>query len=130
DNLPLLTPHDQVKFVICGRADYEWAREVLHARALHARCDVLFSPSKSELSPTELADWIVADRLPVRFQMQLHKLRWNDAPGRRRGDDRRRLACICAGSTPFQAHAPPNGGAQPICYPDRTERSPFRGTGR
>ena len=81
-NLPLLTPHDQMKFVICGRADYEWAREVLQARALHARCDVLFSPSKSELSPTELADWIVADRLPVKFQMQLHKLLWNDAPGR------------------------------------------------
>ena len=82
DNIPLLTPHDQVKFVICSRADYEWAREVLHARALHARCDVLFSPSKSELSPTGLADWIVADRLPVKFQMQLHKLLWNDEPGR------------------------------------------------
>ena len=82
ENIPLLTPHDQVKFVICGRADYEWAREVLQARALHARCDVLFSPSKSELSPTDLADWIVADRLPVKFQMQLHKLLWNDEPGR------------------------------------------------
>ena len=82
DNLPLLTPHDQVKFVICSRADYEWAREVLHAHALSARCDVLFSPSKSELSPTKLADWIVADRLPVKFQMQLHKLLWNDEPGR------------------------------------------------
>ena len=82
DNIALLTPHDQVKFVICNRADYEWAREVLHAQALHARCDVLFSPSKSELSPTDLADWIVADRLPVKFQMQLHKLLWNDEPGR------------------------------------------------
>ena len=82
ENLSLLTPHDQVKFVICSRADYEWAREVLHARALHVRCDVLFSPSKSELPPTELADWIVADRLPVKFQMQLHKLLWNDEPGR------------------------------------------------
>src|SRR5690554_1924014 len=82
DNIPLLTPHDQVKFVICSRADYEWAREVLHARALNARCDVLFSPSKSDLSPTDLADWIVADRLPVKFQMQLHKLLWNDEPGR------------------------------------------------
>src|SRR5690606_33232367 len=82
DNLRLLTPPDQVKFVSCRRADYEWAAEALHARALHARCDVLFSPSKSELSPTDLADWIVADRLPVKFQMQLHKLLWNDAPGR------------------------------------------------
>ena len=82
ENLPLLTPHDQVKFVVCSRVDYEWAREVLHRHALHARCDVLFSPSKSELSPRDLADWIVADRLPVRFQMQLHKLLWNDEPGR------------------------------------------------
>jgi 7-carboxy-7-deazaguanine synthase len=82
DNLALLTPHDQVKFVVCSRADYEWSREVVQSRALHARCDVLFSPSKSEVTPTELADWIVADRLPVRFQMQLHKLLWNDEPGR------------------------------------------------
>jgi 7-carboxy-7-deazaguanine synthase len=82
DNLPLLTAHDQVKFVLCGRADYEWAREVLARHELDQRCDVLFSPSKSELDPRELADWIVADRLPVRFQMQLHKLLWNDEPGR------------------------------------------------
>src|SRR5690606_12139465 len=82
DNLPLLTAHDQVKFVICSRADYEWARDVLAEHRLADRCDVLFSPSKSEVSPRELADWIVADRLPVKFQMQLHKLLWNDEPGR------------------------------------------------
>nr|WP_238346214.1 7-carboxy-7-deazaguanine synthase QueE [Luteimonas saliphila] len=82
ENLPLLSAHDQVKFVVCDRADYEWARGIVLERALHARCEVLFSPSKSQLSPTALADWIVADRLPVRFQMQLHKLLWNDAPGR------------------------------------------------
>jgi 7-carboxy-7-deazaguanine synthase len=82
DNLPLLTAHDQVKFVLCGRADYEWAREVVAEHELAARCDVLFSPSKDELAARELADWIVADRLPVRFQMQLHKLLWNDEPGR------------------------------------------------
>lgn len=81
-NLPLLAARDQVKFVLCGRADYEWAREVVQRENLAARCDVLFSPSKDELSPRELADWIVADRLPVRFQMQLHKLLWNDEPGR------------------------------------------------
>ncbi len=81
-NLALLTPHDQIKFVICGREDYEWARGVLHEHALAARCDVLFSPSKGQVSPRELADWIVADRLPVRFQLQLHKLLWDDAPGR------------------------------------------------
>lgn len=81
-NLPLLTARDQVKFVLCGRGDYEWARDVLAEHRLAERCDVLFSPSKAELDPTELADWIVADRLPVRFQMQLHKLLWNDEPGR------------------------------------------------
>lgn len=82
ENLPLLTARDQVKFVLCGRGDYEWAREVVATHKLSERCDVLFSPSKSELSPRDLADWIVADRLPVRFQMQLHKLLWNDEPGR------------------------------------------------
>jgi 7-carboxy-7-deazaguanine synthase len=82
ENLPLLTARDQVKFVLCGRADYEWARGMLAEHRLAERCDVLFSPSKSELSPRDLADWIVEDRLPVRFQMQLHKLLWNDEPGR------------------------------------------------
>ncbi|MBN6152432.1 7-carboxy-7-deazaguanine synthase QueE [Xanthomonas sp. AmX2] len=82
DNLPLLTARDQIKFVLCGRADYEWARGIVAEHALHERCTVWFSPSKSELTPRELADWIVADRLPVRFQMQLHKLLWNDEPGR------------------------------------------------
>ncbi|KAF1713409.1 7-carboxy-7-deazaguanine synthase QueE [Pseudoxanthomonas sangjuensis] len=82
ENLPLLTARDQVKFVLCGRADYEWARDVVREHGLDQRCDVLFSPSKSELPARDLADWIVADRLPVRFQMQLHKLLWNDEPGR------------------------------------------------
>ena len=80
-NLEKLTAHDQIKFVICDRADYDWAVDVLRQRALDARCEVWFSPSKSQLDPRELADWIVADRLPVRFQMQLHKLLWNDEPG-------------------------------------------------
>ena len=82
ENLPLLTARDQVKFVLCGRDDYEWARDIVATHRLDQRCDVLFSPSKSELAPRDLADWIVADRLPVRFQMQLHKLLWNDEPGR------------------------------------------------
>ncbi|GGJ99990.1 7-carboxy-7-deazaguanine synthase QueE [Luteimonas terricola] len=81
-NIALLTPHDQVKFVICSRVDYEWARGVVAEHAIAERCDVLFSPSKSEIDARELADWIVADRLPVRFQMQLHKILWNDEPGR------------------------------------------------
>ena len=82
DNLDHLTPNDQIKFVICDRADYEWSVAVLQERQLAARCDVLFSPSHTKVTPRQLADWIVADRLPVRFQMQLHKLLWNDEPGR------------------------------------------------
>jgi 7-carboxy-7-deazaguanine synthase len=81
-NLPLLTAHDQVKFVICNRADYDWARGIVAEHALEARCDVLFSPSQDELPARELADWIIADRLPVRFQLQLHKVLWGDTPGR------------------------------------------------
>ena len=82
ENLTLLTAHDQVKFVICDRADFEWARGIVASHQLHLRCDVLFSPSFGQLNPRELADWIVAERLPVRFQLQLHKLLWNDEPGR------------------------------------------------
>jgi 7-carboxy-7-deazaguanine synthase len=81
-NLPLLTVHDQIKFVICSRQDYDWSRGIVAEHRLSERCDVLFSPSKSEVSARDLADWIVQDRLPVKFQMQLHKLLWNDEPGR------------------------------------------------
>jgi len=82
DNLPLLTSRDQVKFVICSRVDYDWAKAQVVEHRLAERTMVLFSPSKGEISARELADWIVADRLPVRFQMQLHKILWNDEPGR------------------------------------------------
>ena len=81
-NLAHLTPHDQIKFVICSRADYDWAKTQLAEHALPARCEVLFSPSYGQLAPRELADWIVADRLPVRFQMQLHKQLWGEEQGR------------------------------------------------
>jgi len=81
-NLPLLAAHDQVKFVICSREDFDWARGVLAEHRLHERCDVLFSPSHGQVGARELADWIVAEKLPVRFQTQLHKLLWNDEPGR------------------------------------------------
>ncbi|RZA14256.1 MAG: 7-carboxy-7-deazaguanine synthase QueE [Lysobacteraceae bacterium] len=81
-NLPLLTPRDQVKFVLCSRADFDWATAVLAEHRLHEVCDVLFSPSAGQLGARELADWIVAGCVPVRFQMQLHKLLWNDEPGR------------------------------------------------
>jgi 7-carboxy-7-deazaguanine synthase len=82
ENLPLLTPRDQVKFVVCSRADYEWARGMVAEHALAQRCEVLFSPSFDEVRPRELAEWILADRLPVRFQMQLHKQLWGDEKGR------------------------------------------------
>jgi 7-carboxy-7-deazaguanine synthase len=82
ENLPLLTAHDQLKFVICDRADYDWARDMLATHALDQRCEVLFSPSQGQLAPRELAEWIIADRLPVRFQLQLHKVLWGDQPGR------------------------------------------------
>lgn len=80
-NLELLTPRDQIKFVICDRVDYEWAREQLRQYDLAARCEVLFSPEAEGLAPRVLADWILEDRLPVRFQVQLHKLLWGDQPG-------------------------------------------------
>ena len=82
DNLPLLVAHDQVKFVICDRADFDWACHVVAEHRLHERCEVLFSPSATQLPARELADWMVSDKPPVRFQVQLHKLLWNDEPGR------------------------------------------------
>ena len=81
-NLDGLRPHDQVKFVIGDRADYEWSREVLRSRALDRACTVLFSPSADQLPARELAEWILADRLPVRFQLQLHKVLWGNVAGR------------------------------------------------
>jgi 7-carboxy-7-deazaguanine synthase len=75
-------PGDQFKFVICDRADYEWSRDFLKAEQLNRRCAVLFSPSHDQLPAAQLADWILADRLPVRFQVQLHKYLWGNAPGR------------------------------------------------
>lgn len=72
---------DAVKLVICGRADYDWAKRALDER-IKVACPVFFSPSYGELSPGMLADWILADRLPVRMQVQLHKVLWGDVPGR------------------------------------------------
>lgn len=81
-NLALLTPHDELKLVITSRSDYDWAVAQLQTHQLPERCTVLFSPSHHDVSATELADWIVADQLPVRFQTQLHKQLWGDAKGR------------------------------------------------
>ena len=82
ENLPLLTARDQIKFVICNREDYDWAKAMVAEHQLVQRTMVFFSPSKGEITARQLADWIVEDRLPVRFQMQLHKILWNDEPGR------------------------------------------------
>jgi len=82
DNIAFITAHDQIKFVLCDREDYDWARFQLDANKLSEKAgEVLFSPSFGQLSATDLANWIVEDNLPVRFQMQLHKLLWNDAAG-------------------------------------------------
>lgn len=80
-NLKHLTAHDQVKFVICDREDYAWSKACMQEYGLDQICEVLFSPSYEQLTPKELADWIVADGLPVRFQLQLHKILWGDKPG-------------------------------------------------
>lgn len=81
-NLEELTEHDQVKFVICSRQDYEWAREQLTGRDLGQYCEVLFSPAWGMVEPIELAEWILEDQLAVRYQLQLHKLLWGDQPGK------------------------------------------------
>ncbi|MBL8489954.1 MAG: 7-carboxy-7-deazaguanine synthase QueE, partial [Rhodocyclaceae bacterium] len=82
ENLELLSPRDELKLVLASRGDYEWAREVLLQRKLDDRCPVLFSPVHGRLDPAELAEWILADRLPVRFQLQLHKLLWGNQRAR------------------------------------------------
>jgi 7-carboxy-7-deazaguanine synthase len=82
DQLALLRPEEQIKFVLCDRADYEWSRDKLAELQLAQRCQVLFSPSHEQLPARQLADWILADRLPVRFQIQLHKYLWGNEPGR------------------------------------------------
>jgi len=82
ENLALLRPQDQVKFVICSREDFDWSRALVAAHDLTRRCQVLFSPSYTELPAATLADWILAERLPVRFQLQLHKVLWGDVRGR------------------------------------------------
>lgn len=81
-NFALLTRRDQVKFVVCSREDFDWSRQYVREHALGSRCQVLFSPSYGEVSPTALAEWILAERLDVRFQLQLHKILWGDVPGK------------------------------------------------
>ena len=81
-NLDALRPHDEVKFVLCSREDYDWSRQIVQQRGLNSRCTVLFSPSHHQLAARQLADWIIEDKLPVRFQTQLHKQLWGEEAGR------------------------------------------------
>ncbi len=82
ENFALLTPRDQLKFVICSREDFDWSKAYLEQHALAGRCQILFSPSYTQVPATQLAEWILAERLPVRFQLQLHKILWGDVPGK------------------------------------------------
>lgn len=81
ENLQRLKPKDEVKFVLCDRADYDWAKQVLTERGIANQCSVLFSPVYNQVNPTDLAEWILQDKLPVRMQVQLHKILWGEKPG-------------------------------------------------
>lgn len=81
ENLQRLKPKDEVKFVLCDRADYDWAKQVLAERGITNQCSVLFSPVYNQVNPTDLAEWILQDKLPVRMQVQLHKILWGEKPG-------------------------------------------------
>ncbi len=82
ENIDHLRRGDQIKFVLCNKDDYEWAKQQINQYDLTDRCEVLFSPSHDQLDARILADWVVEDHLPVRFQIQLHKILWGDVPGR------------------------------------------------
>jgi 7-carboxy-7-deazaguanine synthase len=81
-NLLVLGPRDEVKFVLADPADYDWAKQMLYEHQIHQRCPVLFSPVWSQVEPADLANWILRDGLPVRMQVQLHKILWQEAKGR------------------------------------------------
>ena len=81
-NLDCISDKDQIKFVICSEQDYQWSKQQLETKSLDSMCEVLFSPSHEQLNPAQLADWILRDQLPVRFQMQLHKVLWGNQPGK------------------------------------------------
>ncbi len=80
-NVDVISLRDEIKFVLCDEADYAWAKQVLQERGLADKCTVLFSPAQGSLSPTALADWVLRDHLPVRMQVQLHKILWGNVPG-------------------------------------------------
>lgn len=82
ENLDILRPQDELKFVLCDEEDYRWASRLVAERLLPERCAVLFSPVAGQLDPSQLAEWVLRDRLPVRMQMQLHKILWGNARGK------------------------------------------------
>jgi 7-carboxy-7-deazaguanine synthase len=81
DNLNLIHSKDEIKFVLCSREDYDWAKKILNQYNLAEKCAVLFSPVYQKLNTTDLGNWILEDHLPVRMQIQLHKLLWGEKPG-------------------------------------------------
>jgi 7-carboxy-7-deazaguanine synthase len=81
-NLEVLTAHDQLKFVICSRGDYDWAVNEIRSRSLEQKLDILLSPAWGQVMPADLAEWVLTDQLNVRVQLQLHKLLWGDTPGK------------------------------------------------
>lgn len=82
DNLAHITKKDQIKFVICNRADYEWSKQKLIELNLADTCEILFSPEHESIKPADLANWILEDKLNVRLQVQLHKYLWGNVPGK------------------------------------------------
>jgi 7-carboxy-7-deazaguanine synthase len=82
ENINYLTAQDQIKFVLSDRDDYDWAKELLQKLQLDKACEVLFSPVYSQLEPSKLAEWIIEDKLQIRFQLQLHKILWGEQSGR------------------------------------------------
>ncbi|MBX3617185.1 7-carboxy-7-deazaguanine synthase QueE [Nitrosomonas sp.] len=82
NNLDYLTSRDELKFVLCDETDYRWVCDVIHDKRLSQRCPVLLSPVHGQLNPATLAEWVLRDQLPVRMQLQLHKLLWSEGPGR------------------------------------------------
>jgi len=82
DNLEHIKSRDEIKFVLCSREDYEWAKNVIAEHALDKKCSLLFSPVYQQVNPTELAEWVLQDKMPVRMQVQLHKILWGETPGK------------------------------------------------
>ena len=82
ENIELLKKSDELKFVICSQEDYQWSKKIIQEHKIQELCPILFSPSSESMDPKDLAEWILADQLPIRFQIQIHKILWDNQPGR------------------------------------------------